>query len=142
MSNDILLSMAEDPTIRVPHPELPAVRDAAFEFAYASSALASVVFIDDESIMSTEIDNTSNVDSSDPDDTEEVDDTDLRKYGTSKGDVLEILTKGTSLGSVAIVYKNGEVEFIPPIRDEKRARRIREGLSRATNIALLESQLK
>ena len=136
MSNDILLSMAEDPTIRVPHPELPAVRDAAFEFAYASSALASVVFIDDESIMSTEIDNTSNVDSAHPDDT------DLRKYGTSKGDVLEILTKGTSLGSVAIVYKNGEVEFIPPIRDEKRARRIREGLSRATNIALLESQLK
>ena len=129
MSSNLLLSMAEDPTIRVIHPELPSVRAAVFDFVYASSLLAGAVFTAEESVIIEEVDTDT-----------DTDDADTYKYGTTKGDVLDKLAEGRLVGSLAVVTPEGKVEIIPPIIDKKKERRVLEGLSAAATKAYQKSQ--
>ena len=126
MTQDSIQPVTQETPFIVLNPSDREVRRAVYDFVYSSSLLSGVVFLGE---FNNEPATT---------DTDEID-TDSHTYGTTKGDILDRVAEGRTIGSLAVIAGDGTIEIIPPLNDKQKEQHILQGLTRVAEEVVLKN---
>lgn len=128
MSQDSLQPKSPEMPYIILNPSDPDVRKALFDFAYASSAISTVIFLRE---FNNEPYNSESDDSH----------YDSTTYGTDKGDILDSLAEGRLFASLAVVATDGVIEIVPPLKDKLNEEKILKGFLRVAEEVVLRKAI-